>query len=113
MDILLTAGLPWPTILYTILIDEIMIITGLVGALVTSSYKVNFFCETYVSSANDYTVGLLHLRMLRSLLDCVDPRLDRSQARCQHWLRRRQDLPHRRWLDYLPLVSLPDRLGIV
>ena len=41
MDILLTSGLPWPTILYTILIDEVMIITGLVGALVTSSYKVN------------------------------------------------------------------------
>lgn len=40
MDLLLTAGLPWPTILYTILIDEIMIITGLIGALVTSSYKV-------------------------------------------------------------------------
>lgn len=42
MDILLTAGLPWPTILYTVLIDEIMIITGLVGALVTSSYKVQY-----------------------------------------------------------------------
>ena len=40
LDLLLTAGLPWPTILYTILIDEIMIITGLIGALVTSSYKV-------------------------------------------------------------------------
>lgn len=40
MDLLLTAGLPWPTILYTVLIDEIMIITGLIGALVTSSYKV-------------------------------------------------------------------------
>lgn len=39
MDLLLTAGLPWPTILYTILIDEVMIITGLVGALVQSSYK--------------------------------------------------------------------------
>lgn len=40
MDLLLTAGLPWPTILYTVLIDEVMIITGLIGALVTSSYKV-------------------------------------------------------------------------
>lgn len=43
MDLLLTAGLPWPTILYTILIDEIMIITGLVGALVRSSYKWGYF----------------------------------------------------------------------
>ena len=41
MDLLLTAGLPWPTILYTLLIDEIMIITGLIGALVYSSYKVS------------------------------------------------------------------------
>lgn len=40
LDLLLTAGLPWPTILYTILIDEVMIITGLIGALVQSSYKV-------------------------------------------------------------------------
>ena len=45
MDILLTSGLPWPTILYTILIDEVMIITGLIGALVTSSYKVNTLQE--------------------------------------------------------------------
>lgn len=39
LDLLLTAGLPWPTILYTILLDEIMVVTGLVGALVASSYK--------------------------------------------------------------------------
>ncbi|KAI4183702.1 MAG: hypothetical protein LQ346_006253 [Caloplaca aetnensis] len=43
LDLLLTAGLPWPTILYTILIDEIMIVTGLVGALVQSSYKWGYF----------------------------------------------------------------------
>ncbi len=40
LDLLLTAGLPWPTILLTILVDEVMIVTGLVGALVKSSYKV-------------------------------------------------------------------------
>ncbi|KAI9813861.1 MAG: ion channel activity [Thelocarpon impressellum] len=43
LDLLLTAGLPWPTILFTILLDEIMIVTGLVGALVKSSYKWGFF----------------------------------------------------------------------
>lgn len=43
MDLLLTAGMPWPTILYTILIDEIMIITGLIGALVQSRYKWGYF----------------------------------------------------------------------
>ena len=40
LDLLLTAALPWPTILFTLVLDEIMIITGLVGALVVSSYKV-------------------------------------------------------------------------
>lgn len=40
LDLLLTAGMPWPTILYTVLLNEIMIVTGLVGALVQSSYKV-------------------------------------------------------------------------
>jgi bacteriorhodopsin len=43
LDILLTAGLPWPTILYTIFMDEVMIITGLVGALVVSRYKWGYF----------------------------------------------------------------------
>ncbi len=43
MDLLLTAGLPWPTILYTILINEVMVITGLIGALVASSYKWGYF----------------------------------------------------------------------
>jgi len=43
MDLLLTAGMPWPTVLFTILVDEVMIITGLVGALVTSSYKWGYF----------------------------------------------------------------------
>lgn len=43
MDLLLTAALPWPTILWTILVDEIMIVTGLVGALVVSSYKWGYW----------------------------------------------------------------------
>lgn len=43
MDLLLTAGMPWPTVLWVILIDEIMIVTGLIGALVTSIYKWGYF----------------------------------------------------------------------
>lgn len=43
MDLMLTAGMPWPTILFVILVDEIMIITGLVGALVQSIYKWGYF----------------------------------------------------------------------
>jgi bacteriorhodopsin len=43
LDLLLTAGLPWPTILYTILIDEVMVVTFLIGALVKTSYKWGYF----------------------------------------------------------------------
>ncbi|KIV81780.1 hypothetical protein PV11_03940 [Exophiala sideris] len=43
MDLLLTAGMPWPTILWIILLDEIMIVTGLIGALVKSRYKWGFY----------------------------------------------------------------------
>ena len=39
MDLLLTAAMPWPTILWVIFLDEVMIITGLIGALVESRYK--------------------------------------------------------------------------
>lgn len=43
MDLLLTAAMPWPTIMFIILVDEVMIVTGLVGALVRSSYKWGYF----------------------------------------------------------------------
>ncbi|KAJ9602058.1 hypothetical protein H2200_013418 [Cladophialophora chaetospira] len=39
LDLLLTAGLPWPTIVWTIFLDWIMIITGLIGALTPSAWK--------------------------------------------------------------------------
>ncbi|KZF20459.1 family A G protein-coupled receptor-like protein [Xylona heveae TC161] len=42
-DILLTAGLPWPTLLYTVLMDWIMVISGLIGALVQSTYKWGYY----------------------------------------------------------------------
>ncbi|QIW99272.1 hypothetical protein AMS68_004790 [Peltaster fructicola] len=43
LDLLLTAGMPAPTILFVILLDEVMIVTGLVGALVSTSYKWGYF----------------------------------------------------------------------
>ena len=43
LDLLLTAGMPWPTILWVILVDEVMIVTGLIGALVRSRYKWGYF----------------------------------------------------------------------
>lgn len=38
-DLLLTAGMPSQTIAWTIFMDEVMIVTGLVGALVKTRYK--------------------------------------------------------------------------
>jgi bacteriorhodopsin len=43
LDLLLTAGMPWPTLLWVIIIDEIMIITGLIGALLETQYKWAYF----------------------------------------------------------------------
>lgn len=42
-DLCLTAGLPWSTIIGVILADEIMIITGLIGALTQTRYKWGFW----------------------------------------------------------------------
>jgi len=42
-DLFLTCGLPTPTIWYTILIQEVVVICSLVGALVKSTYKWGFF----------------------------------------------------------------------
>ncbi|KAI9800737.1 MAG: ion channel activity [Piccolia ochrophora] len=68
LDLLLTAGLPWPTILFTILLDEVMIITGLVGALVKSSYKWGFFafgCAAFLAVAWNVTwTARLHAKRL-------------------------------------------------
>jgi len=43
LDLLLTAGMPWPTILWVILVDWLMIVTRLVGALVRSRYKWGYY----------------------------------------------------------------------
>jgi len=40
---MLTAGFPWSTILYTLLMDEVMIVTGLVGALTSNVYKWGYY----------------------------------------------------------------------
>jgi bacteriorhodopsin len=68
MDLLLTAGLPWPTILYTILLDWVMVVTGLVGALVASSYKWGYFVFATVAlfgiAYNVVWVGRAHARAI-------------------------------------------------
>ncbi|KAK7753064.1 hypothetical protein SLS62_005014 [Diatrype stigma] len=43
LDLLLTAGVPTHTILVTLLADEIMVVTGLVGALTRTSYKWGYW----------------------------------------------------------------------
>ncbi|KAK5084705.1 hypothetical protein LTR05_005783 [Lithohypha guttulata] len=43
LKLLLTCGMPTPTIVYTMLINEVMIVCGLVGALVKTSYKWGYF----------------------------------------------------------------------
>ncbi|KXT16998.1 hypothetical protein AC579_7431 [Pseudocercospora musae] len=43
LDLLLTAGLPWQTILWATFLDEVMIVTGLLGALVKTSYKWGYY----------------------------------------------------------------------
>ncbi|KAI0473556.1 bacteriorhodopsin [Xylariaceae sp. FL0804] len=43
LDLLLTAGMPLPTILITLFADEIMIVCGLIGALVPTAYKWGFY----------------------------------------------------------------------
>ncbi|KAI9881092.1 MAG: ion channel activity [Pleopsidium flavum] len=68
LDLLLTAGLPWPTILVTILLDWVMVVTGLVGALVRSSYKWGYFafgCVAFFGVAWNVTwVARKHSRAL-------------------------------------------------
>ncbi|CAK3775450.1 family A G -coupled receptor [Lecanosticta acicola] len=43
LDLMLTAAMPLPSILWIILVDEVMIITGLIGALVASDYKWGYY----------------------------------------------------------------------
>ncbi|CCG81813.1 Opsin-1 [Taphrina deformans PYCC 5710] len=42
-DLMLLAGLPWSTIIFTIVMDEVMVLTGLFGAITPSSYKWGYF----------------------------------------------------------------------
>ncbi|KAJ1324512.1 hypothetical protein MN608_10578 [Microdochium nivale] len=43
LDLMLTAGMPTSTILATIFADEVMVVTGLIGALTQTSYKWGFW----------------------------------------------------------------------
>ncbi|BFZ56905.1 hypothetical protein PYCC9005_003955 [Savitreella phatthalungensis] len=43
LDLLLLAGLEWSQIIFVVVMDEIMVVTGLVGALTPSSYKWGYW----------------------------------------------------------------------
>ena len=63
MDLLLTAGMPWPSVLWTIFLDEVMIVTGLLGALTRTRFK--FGKRHMVDSVNliTYELRILRIRM--------------------------------------------------
>ena len=81
LDLLLTSGLPWPTILITILMDEFMIVTGLVGALTRSSYKVCFQSRSHLCHTYTPVVGILCLWKPCILIRRVCAGLRGAQAR--------------------------------
>lgn len=82
MDLLLTAGLPWPTIIWTIFLDEVMIITGLVGALVKSRYKWGaYLCSPRSEHCVNQLIRFLDFRYCRHVLRLLEPRSRRSPPR--------------------------------
>ena len=50
LTLLMGTGMPLSDIMITIFFDLVMIITGLVGALVASSYKWGFYVRLFFSS---------------------------------------------------------------
>jgi bacteriorhodopsin len=54
LELVLATGLPLSDIIALIFFDEVMIITGLVGALVASSYKVSFCEQIRVLASNTF-----------------------------------------------------------
>ena len=78
MDLLLTAGMPWPSILWTVFLDEVMIVTGLLGALTRTRYKFGKFMLSRPSDLQMLTTcRLLRFRMcchVWRLLGTCNPR---------------------------------------
>ncbi|PWY99761.1 hypothetical protein BCV70DRAFT_206752 [Testicularia cyperi] len=64
LEILLVSGLPLSTVFITIFFDLVMIITGLIGALVESTYKWGFY--TFGCVAMFYVFYILYVPGLKS-----------------------------------------------
>lgn len=82
LDLLLTAGLPWPTILWTIFLDEVMIITGLVGALVASTYKWGYFTFAMVAL---FAIAWNVVIVARSNAKALGPTISKTFLLCGVW----------------------------
>ncbi|TPX09700.1 uncharacterized protein E0L32_009039 [Thyridium curvatum] len=68
LDLMLTAAMPTPTILVTLLADEVMIVCGLIGALTQTSYKWGYWTFGTVAlffvAYQIVIVGLRHANVL-------------------------------------------------
>ena len=79
LDLLLTSGTPTPTIAITILMDEVMIVTGLVGALTPSTYKWGYW--TFGTAAFLYVVYSL-VFVGRTYANALGPNPSRAYNLC-------------------------------
>ena len=77
LDILLTAGIPWTLIALTIFLDWVMIITGLVGALTSSSYKWGYFVFAMLAL---FGITYNVLWTAREYAGRLGPRVDRTSV---------------------------------
>jgi len=71
--------MPWPTIVATILADEVMIVTGLVGALTSSTYKWGYW--TFAMLAFFYVIYSLVITG-RSYANALAPEVGKVYLLC-------------------------------
>ncbi|KYG41470.1 hypothetical protein M433DRAFT_75763 [Acidomyces richmondensis BFW] len=68
LDLLLTAGLPWPSILWVTFLDEVMVVSGLIGALVKTRYKWGFYAfGCFAMAGVFYELAIVGRRNARKL----------------------------------------------
>jgi bacteriorhodopsin len=111
-DLLLTCGMPVPTIAYVILMNEVMIVTGLVGSLVKSSYKWGkaLFPLSVIIKANQLT-RIFHLWLCRIFV-CSILRDHRRSRICSCSRKGHSQSLHHVWcLDHFLVVFVSHCLG--
>lgn len=78
---MLTAGLPWPSMVWVIFIDWVMIITGLIGALTPTRWKWGKHPPTPAFYRANNPPRLVDLRHSCDVLHFLDLGRRRPQAR--------------------------------